>query len=131
MKARSLILAFVLMLGSGAAQAAASDGWYTADQAAQGHQLFNNYCAECHRPDLTGAAGPALKGDVFNQHWGGKPLSDLYGFEHSKVPAVNPGSLQPDQYWTITAYILSKNGYPAGAAALNANTAKGKVLQKQ
>ena len=68
---------------------------------------------------------------MFNQHWGGKPLSDLYGFEHSKMPAVNPGSLQPDQYWTITAYILSKNGYPAGAAALNADTAKGKVLQKQ
>lgn len=90
MKARSLLLPLVLMLGSGAAQAAATDGWYTADQAAQGHQLFNNYCAECHRPDLTGAAGPALKGDVFNQHWGGKPLSDLYGFEHSKVPAVTP-----------------------------------------
>jgi mono/diheme cytochrome c family protein len=76
------------MLGSGAAQAAATDGWYSADQATQGHQLFNNYCAKCHRPDLTGAAGPALKVDTFVQHWGGKPLTDLYGFEHSKMPGV-------------------------------------------
>ena len=42
------------------------DGWYTQDQASHGHLLFNNYCAECHRPDLTGAIGPALKGKDFD-----------------------------------------------------------------
>ncbi len=47
------------------------------------------------------------------------------------MPGVNPGSLQPGQYWTITAHILSKNGYPAGTMALNADTVRGKVLQKQ
>lgn len=39
---------------SGAAADIANDGWYTADQADRGHQDFNNHCAQCHRPDLTG-----------------------------------------------------------------------------
>ncbi len=40
--------------GRVAAADVANDGWYTADQANRGHQDFNNRCAECHRPDLTG-----------------------------------------------------------------------------
>jgi mono/diheme cytochrome c family protein len=43
----------------------ATTGWFQQAQADQGHQLFNNYCAQCHRPDLTGALGPALKGQPF------------------------------------------------------------------
>jgi S-disulfanyl-L-cysteine oxidoreductase SoxD len=94
--------------------AAANDGWYTTAQATRGHQLFNNQCAQCHRPDLTGAAGPALVGPAFLAKWGNKPLSDLFTFEHEKMPAVNPGSVPPDQLWLITAYILQKNGFAAG-----------------
>ena len=40
--------------------AGADSGWYSDAQAQQGHQLFNNLCAQCHRPDLTGALGPPL-----------------------------------------------------------------------
>ena len=65
----------------------------TQAQATRGHQLFNNLCAQCHRPDLTGAAGPALVGQSFLATWGNKPLSDLYMFEHTKMPAVNPYSV--------------------------------------
>ena len=97
---------------------AADTGWFTQAQAAHGHQLFNNNCAQCHRPDLTGAAGPALVGPEFLAKWGNKPLSDLYQFEHQYMPAVNPGSVPPDQLWAITAYILQKNGFAAGATDL-------------
>ena len=90
------------------------DGWYTQDQASHGHLLFNNYCAECHRPDLTGAIGPALKGKIFHKRWDGKNVGDMLVFEHKNMPAVNPGSMSMKQLLLITSYILSKNGYPSG-----------------
>jgi mono/diheme cytochrome c family protein len=107
-----------LLVGASGA-AAATEGWFTPAQATQGHQLFNNQCAECHRPDLTGAAGPALVGPTFLAKWGNKPLSDLYQFEHKNMPATNPGSVPPDQLRAITAYILQKNGFPAGNTPLD------------
>lgn len=109
--------------------AAATTGWFQQDQAEQGHQLFNNYCAECHRPDLTGAQGPALKGSAFLNKWTGQPLSALYHFEHSKMPANAPDSLPDSKYLPITAYILQQNGYAAGSAPLDL-TALAKDLPK-
>ena len=41
------------------------------------------------------------------------------------MPAGNPGSLSHDQYAQVMAFILSKNGYPAGATALDYNAALG------
>jgi mono/diheme cytochrome c family protein len=107
--------------------AATADGWFTQAQATRGHQLFNNNCAQCHRPDLTGAQGPALVGPAFLQKWGNKPLSDLYTFEHTMMPATNPGSVPPDQLWAITAYILQKNGFAGGDADLG-DAASGRAL---
>jgi mono/diheme cytochrome c family protein len=106
-------------LAGATAPAAAAEGWYTPAQAAQGHQFFNNQCAECHRPDLKGAAGPALVGPTFLAKWGNKPLSDLYSFEHKNMPANNPGSVPRDQLVAITAYILQKNGFPAGTSPMD------------
>ena len=99
--------------------AAAAEGWFTPAQATQGHQFFNNQCAQCHRPDLSGAAGPALVGPAFLATWANRPLSDLYTFEHTKMPAVNPGSVPPEQLWAITAYILQKNGFASGGSNLS------------
>jgi S-disulfanyl-L-cysteine oxidoreductase SoxD len=94
-------------------------GWFQQAQAEQGNQFFNNYCAECHRPDLTGALGPALKGSAFLNKWTGKPLSALYHFEHTNMPANAPNSLPDADYILITAFILQQNGYAAGSAPLN------------
>ena len=107
--------------------AAATEGWFTEAQATQGHQLFNNQCAECHRPDLTGAAGPALVGPTFLAKWGNKPLSDLYSFEHQNMPANNPGSAPCGISWWPSRLIFlhrrtafkpetrrSTNGRPPG-----------------
>jgi S-disulfanyl-L-cysteine oxidoreductase SoxD len=105
-----------------ASDAGGSDGWYTADQAAHGHVTFNSFCAECHRPDLKGALGPALVGDAFLSQWVNKPLGDLYEFEHTKMPANNPGSVPDEKLWNITAYILEKNGFPVGSTPLGAQS---------
>lgn len=113
---------------SAPAYSADDGGWYTTAQAEQGHMLYNNICAQCHRPDLTGAMGPALVGAAFAQRWGGKPLGDLYQFEHSQMPAVNPGSVPDAQMWPITAYILQRNGLPPGQTPLGADTGAKRIL---
>ncbi len=125
MTLKTPMAAFVALLLAGSAPAGAADpSWYTSKQAEQGHQLFNNHCAECHRPDLTGAMGPALVGKPFWQNWGGKSVETLFNFEHTKMPATNPGSLPTDQVMAITAYILKRNALPAGKDRLDAVRAK-------
>ena len=125
MSRRSIILisgVFALVGGSVAkAQqtSQATTGWFQQAQAEQGHQLFNNYCAQCHRPDLSGAQGPALKGSAFLNKWTGQPLSALYNFEHTKMPVNAPGSLPDAKLLPITAYILQQNGYAAGSEPLD------------
>ena len=104
-------------------------GWYTASQANRGHQLFNNYCAQCHMPDLTGAMGPALKGQQFLSAWGTRTLGDLLTFEHQNMPANNPGSVSDKQLSDITAYILMKNGFPAGKTPLAKGAGNTMVLK--
>jgi mono/diheme cytochrome c family protein len=116
-------LASVLGAALAAAASATEDqqsgsGWYTAEQADRGHLLYDTYCAECHRPELTGAMGPALIGKPFLAKWSHKTLGDLYSFEHNAMPANNPGSVPEDRLVDITAYILSKNGFPSGTQAL-------------
>jgi hypothetical protein len=43
------------------------------------------------------------------------------------MPAVNPGSVPPDQLWAITAYILQKNGFATGNSDLG-DAASSRVL---
>jgi mono/diheme cytochrome c family protein len=108
----------IVASGQEATTTAPGGGWYTSAQASSGQLLFNNYCAECHRPDLTGADGPALKGAAFLKTFGGQPLSELYGVEHTTMPAVNPGSLPASTLLPITAFILQQNGLPPGDVPL-------------
>ena len=115
---------------AGTARGAGAPGWYTPEQAQRGHQYFNNYCAQCHRPDLTGAVGPALVGTAFLRQWSDQPLGNLFAFEHSNMPATSPGSLPDNTMWTITAFILQKNGFPSGSVALDQRNGASRVLQK-
>jgi mono/diheme cytochrome c family protein len=109
--------------GSAVADDAANDGWYTAAQADRGHQDFNNHCAQCHRPDLTGGPDVSpLIGGKFLSKWSSQKASDLIDFEHQKMPANNPGSVPVDQLYRITAYILQRNGFPAGSTPLSADS---------
>jgi mono/diheme cytochrome c family protein len=125
---RSSLLCAVLVVassiawaGSVAAANVTNDGWYTAEQADRGHQDFNNRCAQCHRPDLTGGPDVSpLVGGKFLSKWSTQKVSDLIDFEHQNMPANNPGSVPTDQLYLITAYILQRNGFPAGSTPLSA-----------
>ncbi len=121
--ANKIVFLFATMMIFGFIDTSAAESWYTKEQASAGHLLFNNYCAECHRPDLTGAMGPALLGPVFKKRWAGKTIEEFYKFEHRSMPPLEPGSLTANELFPITAYILKRNGFPAGSTALSETSA--------
>jgi polar amino acid transport system substrate-binding protein len=93
---------------------------YTADQASAGAAIYAQSCAACHGAQLEGVAAPALKGSAFGemataQGLTGQALLDVVA---NTMPQSDPGSLKPEEYAAVTAYILQQNGYPAGTTAL-------------
>ena len=102
--------------GCGAAVRAASSGVYTSEQAARGEESYAGMCTGCHTT-------ASHTGDVFSNGWSGRPLSELYGFIKAAMPKNEPGSLTPDEYAAIVAYILKLNGMPAGRQPLPADSA--------
>ena len=89
---------------------AESGGWYTKAQAEEGEGLYNTYCAQCHRTDLSGP--PALKGKQFLSHY--ETGAELYNYTQKTMPATNPGSVPEDNLKKIMAFIFSENGFPEG-----------------
>ena len=125
------VIALVTALNSSLrAQGAASvnAGVYTADQAKKGAALYADKCAPCHGEDLAGQAGiiPALTGDPWLMNWNGKTLGDLYDKIFMTMPALEPGSLKPEEAAALVANILSVGKYPAGTAEV---AAKAEALQ--
>lgn len=103
---------------------AARDGDYTHEQANAGQQVYTAHCATCHGAKLQGGAGPVLAGAGFASNLSYSKMSarQLFDFIKSQMPADDPGSLSQQQYFDVLAYILSKNGYPAGQTALSQST---------
>ena len=94
----------------------ASSGVYTAEQAAKGEDAYGANCMGCHNT-------AAHMGDVFVSNWAGRPISEFYGFISSAMPKNEPGSLAPQEYASIVAYILKLNGMPAGKEPLPSDEA--------
>jgi PQQ-dependent dehydrogenase (methanol/ethanol family) len=115
-----LALAGVILAPPAARAAAAASVPFTAAQVRQGAQVYAVRCASCHGEQLQGGAGPALTGVDFTQRWGaGATLAQFEGALQT-MPSSAPGSLAAQDYLALTAYILRRNGYRAGAAPLSA-----------
>ena len=98
---------------------AASSGVYTAEQAARGQTQFSAHCASCHGEDMNGIdVAPALTGSTFSSNWKGQTVGALSTRIRTTMPLDNPGSLGAATVADVSAYILSKNGYPAGKTEL-------------
>jgi PQQ-dependent dehydrogenase (methanol/ethanol family) len=108
------------VLFAGAAVSAAGPGYYTRAQAASGAAVYSGQCSQCHGVNLQGGSGPALVGQAFKAYVGkAGTAASLYDFIHRQMPADKPGSLTQQQYLDVTAFLLSRNGYPAGDVALS------------
>ena len=95
-----------------------ADGVYTEAQAERGAAAYDGACGNCHRADLGGASGPALKEQRFNQTYAGKDLKTLFTKVATTMPRGAPGSLGESAYLDIVAHLLKENGFGAGSRDL-------------
>lgn len=121
MKRNGALVAATALLSLGAALPAFAqteervttlDGVYTEEQALRGAQVTEDVCRECHDDEeFVGA---------FIRSWAGASVAALYDDIYSLMPEDQPGSLPPQQYADVIAYILQLNGLPPGAIELGA-----------
>ncbi len=104
-----------------ATPALAREAHFTDQQASDGQAVYKQNCAMCHGTSLQGGAGPALAGDKFSSSLQFSKMSatQLFDFISKHMPKNNPGELGHDKYVQVFAYILSKNGFPAGDTQLD------------
>jgi mono/diheme cytochrome c family protein len=95
-----------------------ADGVYSELQATRGAASYDQACAGCHRPDLGGANGPALRGERFARNFAGRDLKTLYTKIATTMPRGAAASLGDAVYLDIVAHILRENGFPAGEREL-------------
>jgi mono/diheme cytochrome c family protein len=98
-----------------------ADGVFTEAQAVRGLAAYEAACVQCHRADLSGADGPALRAERFARNFAGKDLKTLYTKIATTMPRSAPGSLGDDVYLDIVAHVLRENGFPAGSGELTSD----------
>jgi quinoprotein glucose dehydrogenase len=113
------------------------NGVYTADQARRGRDQYRTRCILCHldngqgrgaEPEIVGqsleregdAEAPPVAGDPLLTKWSGKPLRSLYDAMSRTMPVGSAGSLSPQEYADVLAYLLELSKLPAGQQELTA-----------
>jgi S-disulfanyl-L-cysteine oxidoreductase SoxD len=89
------------------------DGVFTQGQADRGKEKFGLYCAQCHKPDLTGETGPELAGNRFRTSWDSATLDELFTKILKTMPRGS-ANLSPETVTDVITYILAMNNFPPG-----------------
>lgn len=120
MLSRTFFAGTLLLMPLAAHAQDAKPALYTDAQAQAGVAVYAQACASCHGQQLEGVAAPALKGEAFGEMATAQALTAdaLLDVIANTMPQSDPGSLKPDDYNAVTAYILQQNGYPSGTAPL-------------
>jgi mono/diheme cytochrome c family protein len=93
-----------------------------ADQIAAGQEVYATECAQCHGENGEGGTGPLVIG-------GNKRIASyesterLYDYVSRTMPFDEPGSLTPEQYWNVIAYLLDENDLLPPDTVLGPDTA--------
>lgn len=128
---QSLVLGVTFSLACALTLAQSAPGsscWYTTAQAANGAKAYQKACTGCHGANLQGGMGPALVGRQFWLTYGGKKVSTLWSAVHTEMPMMAPGSVSAKNSIDIMAFLLQKNGVPAGSTPLNDSADLSKAL---
>jgi mono/diheme cytochrome c family protein len=119
------LIAYALSGAAAATSPGSAPALYAKPQVAVGAKLYASKCAQCHGENLEGSVGPALRGPNLQRLAQKTKLSiaDFFQFMALQMPLDAPASLPKDQYAAIMAYILARNGYPAGPKPLTYDAA--------
>jgi S-disulfanyl-L-cysteine oxidoreductase SoxD len=99
-----------------------SVGLYSEVQAKRGQEVFTAICSECHEiEDLTN--------EDFRMNWDGTTLYELFDNIRTTMPDENPGTLTPQQYIDVTAYVLQLNKLPAGPDDFTGDSASASAVR--
>lgn len=98
------------------------DGVFTSSQASRGEQTFGEVCAGCHETS-------EFTGGRFRLSWVDRTAGDLFETISTLMPEVDPGSLSPNEYASLVAYLLELNGYPPGELDLPTDVAALKKIE--
>lgn len=97
---------------------------YTTAQADRGEDAYDEHCSACHGPTLGGGGeSPGLIGNGFRNTWFTGSAATFFEYISSAMPQQAPGSLSPETYADITAYIAERNHIPAGESELPSDSA--------
>jgi cytochrome c len=100
---------------SGEAAAATMVSSYTTEQAGRGKKAYKDDCAECHGGTLGGGGEiPGVVGHAFRERWFVGSADKFMSFITENMPQQDPGSLDPQTYADIAAFLMSHNHVPAG-----------------
>src|SRR3954464_2729354 len=92
---------------------------YTQAQADRGHKAYDTNCAGCHGTTFGGSGEvPALAGAAFRERWFVGSPAPFMAFISANMPQQNRGSLDPQTYADIAAYLMNHNRVRAGDAEL-------------
>ena len=115
--------------GANAQIAGTGSAPYTKQQVAHGQGVYSAQCAVCHGDKLQGVSAPALTGPSFaKSHLN---VSEIRSVVATQMPLTAPGSLTPEDYASIMAYMLSYDCVkPAGAGEVPFPTTNDSALSK-
>ena len=108
--------------GNGSGDLTTGSGVYTRAQALRGQDVYAGNCRSCHTPE-------SHTGPLFIARWHGKALLELYAYIRDQMPKNDPGTLTPEEYADVTAYLLRMNRMPQGAVELSADTLALKAIR--
>jgi mono/diheme cytochrome c family protein len=92
---------------------------YTEEQAKRGKGDYDDNCSGCHGTTLGGSGeAPGVVGKGFRERWFIGSPEPIYTFVSANMPQGAQGTLPPEMYADIVAYLMSKNKVPAGDTEL-------------
>jgi mono/diheme cytochrome c family protein len=113
---------------------------YTREQLDNGAWVYRRQCARCHggdgqgkddawkglrAPELIGAGALPVDPRPYQQIRRRRfhTAQDVYWFTSASMPADQPASLEPEEYWDVIAYLLRSNGIAPDGKPLSDETA--------
>jgi len=92
----------------------------------RGRALYKNQCVQCHGADGRGADYDALAGAgayTVGNYW--PYATTLYDYIYRAMPQAVPGSLPPDDVYSLTAFVLHLNELLPADGALDRDSLPG------